>query len=174
MTNEKVQEKRWLVLYSKPRAEKKTAQALEKHGFEVYCPLKKTRRKWSDRWKWVEQPLFSSYLFIHIDFKQREDVFVVPTIVRYMYWLGRPAEVREEEIEQLRKWLGEYDHDAIEVRFNSADKVKVNSGPLMDSTGVVVEKKGQILRLVLDGLGAEVRVDLRKNAVERLPDASTP
>lgn len=163
--------KKWLVLYSKPRAEKKTAKVLEKYGFEVYCPLKKTRRKWSDRWKWVEQPLFTSYLFIRIEEERREEVFVVPSIVRYMFWLGKPAEVKDEEIAHLRRWLGEFDHEAIEVRLQSEDKVRVKSGPLIDNTGIVVETKGKVLRLLLDGLGAEVRVDLRKNQVEKLPQS---
>ena len=55
---------RWLVVYTKPRQEKKAAAALEKRGIGVYCPLKREKRKWSDRWKWVETPLFTSYVFV--------------------------------------------------------------------------------------------------------------
>ena len=67
-----VDNKKWLVLYTKPRNEKKVAERLTKNGFEVYCPLIKTLRQWSDRKKKVEIPMFSSYVFIHIDEKNRQ------------------------------------------------------------------------------------------------------
>ena len=61
--------KNWIVVRSKPRSEKIAyAQLLEK-GIEAYLPLLKERRKWSDRKKWVEFPLFSSYLFARVELK---------------------------------------------------------------------------------------------------------
>lgn len=158
----------WFVIYTRSRAEKKTAASLEKMGIQVYCPLRKTRRKWSDRWKWVEEPLFTSYLFIRIEESRREEIFHVPSVVRYVYWLGKPAKVRDEELDELRKWLGEYEHESISILFKPKDEVRVSSGPLMDVKGMVVQQKGQTLILFIEGIGAEVRVDLRKNSVDKL------
>ena len=59
----------WIVVRSKPRAEKVAFDQLMKKGIEVYLPLVKERRKWSDRKKWVELPLFSSYLFAKVELK---------------------------------------------------------------------------------------------------------
>ena len=137
-------------------------------GFEVFCPVKKTRRRWSDRWKWVEEPLFNSYIFLRIEDHRREEVFVVPGLVRYLFWLGKPARVRDQEIQVLRNWLGEYAHEAISMRFIAKERVRIRSGVLMDAEARVVTQKGNRLRLFLEGLGAEVTVDLQQNQVEKI------
>ena len=100
----------WHVLYTKPRNEKKVAERLSNAGYTVYCPLQKVRRQWSDRVKVVEEPLFKGYLFIHIEMKIRDEVFTFPGTVRYLFWLRRPAVVREEEIHTIQKWLGARAH----------------------------------------------------------------
>ena len=105
----------WYVLYTKSRNEKKVAERLSGAGYTVYCPLQKVRRQWSDRVKVVEEPLFKGYLFIKIEEKIRDEVFSFPGTVRYLFWLRRPAVVREEEIHTIQKWLGEYDHEDIDI-----------------------------------------------------------
>ena len=163
----------WYVLYCKSRAEKKCAEKLLAMGFEVFCPVRKTRRRWSDRWKWVEEPLFNSYIFLRIEDHRREEVFVVPGLVRYLFWLGKPARVRDSEIQVLRTWLGEYAHEAISMCFVAEERVRIRSGVLMDAEAKVVMKKGNKLKLFLEGLRAEVTVDLQQNQVEKI-DASKP
>jgi transcriptional antiterminator RfaH len=93
----------WYVLYTKPRNEKKVAERLTGAGYSVYCPLHKVRRQWSDRIKTVEEPLFRSYVFIQIEDAKRDEVFVYPGTVRYLFWLRRPAVVRQSEIATIQK-----------------------------------------------------------------------
>ena len=95
--------KNWYVVYTKARNEKKAALLLEKSGIDVYCPTVKEVRQWSDRKKTVEVPLFSSYLFVHLAPKERELVYAAPGVVRYLFWLNRPAIVKDQEIETLKK-----------------------------------------------------------------------
>ena len=57
---------KWYAVYTKPRWEKKVNSLLLQKGIEVYCPLNKVRRKWSDRIKTIEEPLFKSYVFVKI------------------------------------------------------------------------------------------------------------
>ena len=102
----KSQDACWHVLYTKPRNEKKVAERLTAAGYTVYCPLQKVRRQWSDRVKVVEEPLFKGYLFINIEEKTRDEVFSLPGTVRYLFWLRRPAVVRDSEIHTIQKWLG--------------------------------------------------------------------
>src|SRR5690606_20682493 len=97
----------WFVLYTKPRAEKKTAEQLARMGVEVYCPVVRTMRQWSDRKKKVDIPLFSSYLFVNLTEEERNVVFRASGVVRYLFWLGKPAVVRQEEIDTIREWLDE-------------------------------------------------------------------
>ena len=86
--------KKWYVLTTKSRQEKKVAETLKNAGFTVYCPLQNVKRKWSDRIKIVEELLFRGYVFIHIDDNIRDEIFDIVTSIQYLFWLKKPAVVR--------------------------------------------------------------------------------
>lgn len=159
----------WYVLYTKSRFEKVVADKLALLGVEVYCPFLKTKKLWSDRWKWVEEPLFRSYCFVCLEDKARDSVFNVPGVVRYVYHCGKPATIRQKEMELLKSWLMQYDHDSIEASsFNVHDRIKICSGALIDKEAEVLESKGNYALLFLEDIGLQVKVDLRKNIVEKI------
>ena len=159
----------WYVLYTKSRYEKAVADKLALLGIEVYCPLLKRKKLWSDRWKWVEEPLFRSYCFVSLEDKARDSVFTVPGVVRYVYHCGKPAIIREKEMDLLKSWLMQYDHDSIEAgNLNVNDRIRIRSGALMDKEAEVLESKGNYALLLLEDLGLQVKVDLRKNIVEKI------
>ncbi len=159
----------WFVLYTKSRYEKKVADGLRQKSLEVYCPMRKTKRKWSDRYKWVEEPLFRSYCFVRLADKDRSEVFGVPGVVRYLFWLGKPAIVRDEEIEGLQEMLRNFDHDHIALReFDVHDRIKVKGGALDKLEGEIVEKRGSKLQVFMEALQVVVFVDLRSANVERV------
>ena len=78
----------WFVIYTKSKSEKLVANGLRNLGFDVYCPLRKVQRKWSDRVKIVEEPLFRSYCFVNLKEEERHLVYNVPGFVRYLFWYG--------------------------------------------------------------------------------------
>ena len=159
----------WHVIYTKSRSEKLVAEKLSQLGFEVYCPVLKLKKRWSDRYKLVEEPLFRSYCFIRISATEREKVFRFPAVIRYVFHCGKPAIIRDKEMEQLKSWLMDYEHESIEVRgLNANDQIVLNSGPLMDNQALVLENKGNYAILYLKDMGVQVKVDLRKNIVEKL------
>lgn len=159
----------WYVLYTKSRCEKAVADQLALLGIDVYCPLLKRKKLWSDRWKLVEEPLFRSYCFVSLEDKVRDSVFTVPGVVRYIYHCGKPAKIREKEMDLLKNWLMHYNHDSIEAEnLNVSDRIRIRSGALMDKEAEVLESKGNYALLLLEDLGMQVRVDLRKNIVEKL------
>lgn len=159
----------WFVIYTKSRSEKMVADKLTKADIEVFCPLLKRRKLWSDRWKWVEEPLFKSYCFVRLEDLDRDKVFSVPGVVRYVYHCGKPAIIREKEMNLLRNWLIEYDHEGIQTEnLHVNDRIRIRSGALMEKEAEVLEKKGNYALLLLEDLGLQVRVDLRKNIVEKL------
>lgn len=159
----------WYVLYTKSRCEKAVADKLALLGIDVYCPLLKRKKLWSDRWKLVEEPLFRSYCFVSLEDKDRDSVFTVPGVVRYIYHCGKPAKIREKEMDLLKNWLMQYNHDSIEAEnLNVSDRIRIRSGALMDKEAEVLESKGNYALLLLEDLGMQVRVDLRKNIVEKL------
>jgi transcriptional antiterminator RfaH len=92
----------WYVTITKPRAERRVAQRLQLLDIEVFCPVRLERRQWSDRVKMVEVPLLPSMVLVHIEDAQRSKVFEAPGVLRYLFYLGQPAKVRNEEVGLLR------------------------------------------------------------------------
>lgn len=153
----------WFVLYTKSRNEKLVAEQLRKRGIEVYCPLLKTARRWSDRTKVVEEPLFKSYCFVKLEEHERAQVFGVQGVVRYLFWLKKPAIVREEEIAAIKKMLNEVPHECIKVtQFQVGDVLKIDSGSFAEQSGVVLRQQGNLVTLKLESLQMMLTVDVSK------------
>ena len=147
-------EKQWHVIYSKLRNEKKVQAALAEAGFEVYCPLNKTRRKWSDRYKVVEEPLFRSYVFIKINGNQLYDILKFDGVVRFLYWNRKPAIVREEEIELIKRFLGEHESVRLEsTEFQVDQAVNFTASNLMGQQGKVLEVRNKEVKVLIEGMG---------------------
>jgi len=81
----------------------KVAQRLEKAGVEVYCPARMEMRQRSDRKKKIWVPLLPSMVLINIDEREKNKVFDVQGVVRYLYWLGQPAKVSADEVLTLKE-----------------------------------------------------------------------
>lgn len=152
----------WYVLYTKPRAEKRVAQSLEKSSIETYCPLITEVKQWSDRKKKISVPLFRSYVFVRLKERERSKVFDVPGVVRYLYWLGKPAIVRDIEIDTIREWLQpESAEEVVVEHLSPGDRIKIASGALKDEEAIVKEVGPKRVRLVLVKLGCAVSVRKR-------------
>ncbi|MFY0650402.1 MAG: UpxY family transcription antiterminator [Cyclobacteriaceae bacterium] len=150
-------DKRWLVLYTKPRNEKKVTERLSKKGFEIYCPLVKTLRQWSDRKKKVEVPLFSSYVFIRVDEKERPLALHDPGVMNYVFWLGKPAVVRDSEIDAFRQIVENGEEVVVESsRLEKGSKVEIEEGPFKGMTGIVDKLNPQYFTLYIEQLDCKV------------------
>ena len=95
----------WYVLHTKPRHEKKVEKDLLAIGINAYCPTQSEYRIWSDRKKKIDKPVLSSKVLVRIDKKELNNVFHSKSVLRYMFWLGKRAIVRDCEIEILKKNL---------------------------------------------------------------------
>jgi transcription antitermination factor NusG len=95
----------WYVLHTKPRSEKKVEQQLLSLGINAYCPTRSEFKLWSDRKKKIDKPVLPSMVLVKIEDKDINRVFESPLVVRYMFWMGKRALVRESEIDILRKYL---------------------------------------------------------------------
>ncbi len=146
----------WYALYTNPRQEKKVASRLQQIGVEVYCPLIIQVRQWSDRKKKVEVPLLPSYVFVKLNSNERDKVFQVSGVVRYLYWLGQPAIIRETEIEVMRNWLQDTVTSFEVVGIQPGSLYEIPSGPFMGQHGVVTEVEKHQLILVLEQLGVKI------------------
>jgi transcriptional antiterminator RfaH len=143
----------WYVLYTKPRQEKKVADSLNAIGISAYCPMVTVVKQWSDRKKKVQLPLINSYVFVNIEEHNREDVFKVSGIVKYLFWLGKPAVVRAIEIEALQKSL-ECIVASFEVSAIQKDTIyKIPEGPFQGFEGIVKNINATTIQLLLVDLG---------------------
>ena len=149
----------WYVVYTKPKWEKKVAEQLIKIGIECYCPLITQVRQWSDRKKKIEVPLFNSYVFVQLEESQRNTVFSASGVVRYLFWLGKAAIVRDEEISVIKKWLDNADGaDVLVESIKIGDAVKLESGPFSNQKAVVQEINNTHYILVLESLGCVLKM----------------
>ncbi len=155
---------KWYVVYTRPRWEKKVYSLLTAKSIESYCPLNKVRRKWSDRIKLVEEPLFKSYLFVKTDDEGRLPVRMTDGVVNFVYWNGKPAIVKEKEIQTIKKFLDEHEQVAlVKMDFKPNDKVVITSGPLMDKEGKVLEVKNKVAKVIIESLGYILVADIDKS-----------
>ena len=153
----------WYVVYTKPKWEKKVAERLDAIGIISYCPLITKVSQWSDRKKKVSVPLFNSYLFVQIDDKQRNQVFEVPGAIRYLFWLGKPAEVKDSEIETIKNWLSAPSTFEVTVdQWKKGDTIVLESGPFKSQSAVVQEVKQNHYLLVLESLGCVLKVNKKE------------
>lgn len=151
----------WYVLYTKPRNEKKVTERLEQLGFTVYCPLVTVVKQWSDRKKKIQEPLLTSYVFIQLEEKMRDQVFQVAGVVRYLYWLGKPAIVREEEIATLSSWLTNSPQKIQVQSLAPGSKITLKEGMFTGLDAIVKEQRGKKIQLVLESLGIVVIMDVQ-------------
>jgi transcription antitermination factor NusG len=143
----------WFVLYTQPRNEKKVTNRLEKLGITAYCPMTIQVRQWSDRKKKVEVPLLNSYVFVQLAEANRKLVFEVPGIVRYLFWLGEPAIVRDEEIKTLQNWLA-HDFAKLEVSaLKPGDTIILKEGAFKNQEALIKTISKTKMQLVLTSLG---------------------
>ena len=159
----------WNVLYTKSKSEKKVFERLSDLGIDVYCPCQRTLKKWSDRKKWVDEPVFKSYIFVKSpdSESQKLQILNTPGVVRFLYWLGQPAQVRQVEIDEIRSFLGE--HQSVEsVSFDVGLKLNVKQGVLKGSEGVVVYQTKNEVVLRVDKLGMSLVARLPKVSVESI------
>ncbi|OUW73393.1 MAG: hypothetical protein CBD76_03855 [Pelagibacteraceae bacterium TMED216] len=151
---------KWFVLYTKPQHEIRVSNTLNSMGIQAYCPTYKKIVQYSDRKKKVEKPLLPSYVLIYISEENRNKVFKVFGVVRYVFWLGKPAEVRSQEIEDLRNSLKGVIKSFKLKQLQKGANYNIKEGPFKGLEGSVVSHAKHKLKLELTGLGILVTLTL--------------
>ena len=146
----------WFVIYTKSRNEKKVAELLQKNGVEVFCPLVKLKKNWSDRKKIVETPLFNSYVFVKLSEKDRNVVFNVPGVIRYVFWLKKPALARDSEIEKLKSVLHETMDSFTIENYQIGETIKISVGDFKGLDGVIEKQSKNKLHVILENVGIKI------------------
>ena len=135
----------WYAIRVKSRAEKKVYSDLIEQGIESFLPLQRKLRQWSDRKKWVEIPLISGYVFVFISRKEYEAVLKIYNVVCYVYFEGKAAVIRDQDIHLLKRMLGQ---DDVELEITGEElkpgqMVEIIMGPLCGVVGELIDFKGK-------------------------------
>lgn len=160
-------QKQWFAVYTKPRWEKKISSILSKRNIENYCPLNKVVKQRADRKKTVYEPLLSCYVFVYIEPAEHLAIRKTDGILNFIYWLGKPAVIKAEEINAMKDFLdqhGEVTLEKIDVRIN--DVVRIKEGPLTLREGNVLEVRKNTVKITLPTLGYALIAEVPKGNIE--------
>ena len=160
---------KWYPVYTHPRAEKKAYQSLINKGIETYLPLRRQRKQWSDRKKWVDEPFIKSYLFVHISPGEQTEVLMTKGIARFIYFSGKIASMPDRQIEELKLLMtSSLDLEITEENLEPGEKIVIKAGPLKGLTGEMVSYRSQKqLVLRLESLGCSIVVQVGASLVNR-------
>ncbi len=134
---------KWIAVYTKSRHEKVVIQELENKNIEAYCPIFKERRQWSDRKRWVEFPLFRSYVFAKIELKNSLYILQAMGVHHIIKFQGNISIIPDEIIQNIKSMIdGGFTVEQAEY-FVKGDEVIVVDGPLKGMDGIVVKIKNE-------------------------------
>ena len=160
--------KTWHVIYTKSKWELKVDSLLTKNGFESWCPVQKRERQWSDRKKIIEEPLFRSYVFIKASKEDYIKILSTNGEVNFLYFLKKPAIIRDVEIEAIRKYLGQ-SNTTIQVvdmaNLPPQTKVEINQGLFMGQKGEVVKASKKSVYVKLESINMMMIVEFKASEV---------
>ena len=149
----------WFVIHTKPRFEKKVEERLLSFGIEAYCPTRKEIRLWSDRKKKVDVPVLPSMVLVRLKEKEVNDVFNINGVIRYMFWLGKRAIVREQEIDILKNYLnGNAIINQEIIKLNSGDRINLSG--FNNENGVIEKVSKNTAWVFLENLGYKIKLNL--------------
>jgi transcription antitermination factor NusG len=164
-------EKSWFALYVKSRTEKKVAAEFDGLGIDYYLPLIKQLKQWSDRKKWVQEPLFKSYIFVHILPEQYYEVLKVTHVVKYISFEGKAVKIPPQQIEAIKYYLEEELPEQEEnLTWEKGKKVEVISGNMTGLIGELIEvKRKHKVRIRIEAVNQMIYIQIPKTKLRIIP-----
>jgi transcription antitermination factor NusG len=161
--------KEWIAIYTKPRHEKIVDSELKEKKIESYLPMISKKHRWSDRMKWVDTPLFKSYIFARIDLKKYLEVLQTHGVHHIIKFQNKIAVIPDFQIENLKTMInGGFDPFPSDY-FIVGDQVQVVGGPLKGISGVVSRSdSGDKLIIKIDAIQHAVAVQIERKYLKAL------
>jgi transcription antitermination factor NusG len=161
--------KEWHVLQVRTRFERTVAYHLQAKDYQEYLPVYRSRRRWADRTKEIELPLFPGYVFCKMNPADRLPILVIPGVIGVVSIGRMPVSVQEQEILAVQ--------DVVKsglayqpCPFTAGQPVRIESGPLRGLEGVVVEmKKSYRLIVSIQLLQRSVSVEIDQDHLKPVP-----
>jgi transcriptional antiterminator RfaH len=146
--------RRWLVVYTRPRWEKKVDRLLKSQDIKSYCPLKRITSQWSDRKKIVDLPLFSGYVFVWVSEREEYKVRQTLGVLNFIYYMAKPAVIKDNVIERIAHLMAtESDCEIVDSQqIGAGDRIRIKSGIFYNQEGTVIKVEGKNVLMVFDHL----------------------
>ena len=160
---------KWYPVYTHPRAEKKAYQSLINKGLETYLPLQRQLKQWSDRKKWVEEPLLKSYLFVRIKEYEQSEILMTKGIARFIYFSGKITSMPDKQIDELKLLMASsFELEITANDLQPGEKIVIKAGPLKGLAGEIISYRSQKqLALRLENLGYSIIVHVPATLINR-------
>lgn len=158
----------WYAIYTKPKHERKVYKELSDKKQEVFLPLVMRLRQWKDRKKWLETPLFTSYLFVRIDYKYRHIILETNGVVKIVSFRGVPAVIPDWQIDAVKQMLKHPETLRLEKYIRPGEMVQVTDGPFKGLKGTVVKLRNETrLLITIEGIMQSVSVEIESDFLKR-------
>lgn len=164
--------KKWFAVYVKSRYEKKVFNTLDEIGIESFLPLITRVKQWSDRKKKVEEPLFRSYVFVHITKDEYYNVLHCDGVVKYITFEGKAAVIPENQILAIKEYLSDTDIIDVEYEeFKEGQLVRIKSGQLKGLVGRFTEIRGKHRLIInIDVVGKSIPINVIRANIEAIQE----
>jgi transcription termination/antitermination protein NusG len=157
----------WFALTVKPQHERAVGEQLASYSLEAYVPLYRSRRRWSDRVKTIELPLFPRYVFSRFAFENRLKVIGIPSVVSIVGFGGTPSPISQEEIDLVKLLAGQNLPISPWPVLRVGERVRVREGPLVGVEGILVREKAAYRVVVnIEMLHRAIAVELERDLLE--------
>lgn len=158
----------WYAIYTRSRAEKKVLAEFIHTDIEAYLPLVLRLRKWSDRKKLVEEPLFRSYIFVHITEKEYFKVLNTQGVLKFITFGREAVKIPPEQIEAIRFYVSDKESEEDNpVELSEGQLVKVKHGPMEGLIGRMIRMKGKFRLIVqIEAIGKSLTLNIPRSRVE--------
>jgi transcription antitermination factor NusG len=162
-------EPHWYAVYTCANHEKQVAKQFLERNIEHFLPLYGTVRRWADRKKRIELPLFDGYVFVRIGLRDRVDVLRVPSVVNLVGFNGHPAMLSVCEIEFLKNTLLPQLRAEPHPYLTAGRKVRVVRGALQGAEGILIrKKKANRVVVSIDLIARSASVEVETADIERM------
>lgn len=154
----------WFAVQTRPRHEKKANSELHSKGIRSFLPLLRERRRWSDRYQWIESPMFSQYLFVklHPTGESRVRVLQTAGVVQFVGATGHGTSIPKEQIESLQAIVSQRIPSKVHEFPRVGERVRIRGGALEGIEGILSEirnDKSLIVSVNLIQKSVAIRID---------------
>ena len=128
-------------------------------------------KQWSDRKKTILEPLFKSYVFVQVEEKLKWELMNINGILNYVHYMGKPAKIRNSEIETVKRFLNEFKSvDVVESSTPANARVRIRHGVLMNYHGILLEVHGNKASVRIESMGLQLTAVFNRKNLEVLEE----